>query len=229
MTSDESWPERAASLASRVLSALLAAWRTIRRAAMGLLAVVIIAAVAALVGYALGRHSVAPKPGEEARLDAVIDSLRQVADWERAQRAILEQKQAAAPAVNIVAPGRVEIVPRDPRISPRMVEIPVEVTQALALERQINASLRVEAAAERARADSAERTTKLARAVRNPWLTAALQAGYDWGVQAPMLGADAGIRVSDRLSVHADAQVAMARGAELRSRVYGRWEFWRWP
>ena len=134
----------ASSLASRALAALLAAWRTIRRAAMGLLAIVIIAAVAALVGYALGRHSVAPKPGEEARLDAVIDSLRQVADWERAQRAILEQKQAAAPAVNIVAPGRVEIVPRDPRISPRMVEIPVEVTQALALERQINASLRVE-------------------------------------------------------------------------------------
>lgn len=206
-------------------------------------AIVISAGTVLLIGYGLGRRSVLPKPGEEARLDSVkavlgarSDSLEGVIAWERAQRAILEQKHAAGPQVDVIGPGKVRIRYPDPSLEPRMVDVAPELTATLSLARQINASLRVEldaehqrAETEKARADSAERTTQLARAVRSPWLTAALQAGYDWGVQAPMLGAAAGLRVSDRLSVHADASVALEQRPELRSRVYGQWQFFRWP
>ena len=206
MTADEHEPdeptllERAASLASRVLAALLAAWRMIRRAAMGLLAVAIMLALAGLWGYAYGRHSVAPKPGEEARLDsankrlqATADSARKVAEWEHAQRAILEQRAAALPRVEIREPGVLVIKPvgdgsaLGPAIEPRIVTVPVAVTATLASERAISNSLRtelaavrVEAEAERARADSLSRAVVLARAQRRGFLSdrVVLTVGY---------------------------------------------------
>ena len=155
-------------------------WTKVQRALAWLGAAVIAGGVVFLMGYAVGRHSVAPRPGEEARLDSAVarlahtaDSLRNVAAWEYAQRMILEQKQAAAPVVDVIRPGVVQITPKDPSITPRVVEIPVEVTAALSLERQINASLRVEldatraiAAAQEARADSLARAVVLARASR---------------------------------------------------------------
>lgn len=191
MTSDEHEPEeptllsRVASLAARALSAVLAAWATVRRLAMGMLAVAIMLAVAGLAGFAVGRHSVTPRPGEEARLDtfdkraqAVADSARKVAEWEAAQRAILEQRAAALPRVTIREPGVLVIGPTDQQLAPRVVPVPVEVTQALATERAITASLRVElaavkveAAAERARADSLSRAVVLARSERRGFLS----------------------------------------------------------
>lgn len=190
-TSDE---YRAASLWDRVRAAALRAWGRVQRVLMVLGAMTIIAAVAGLAGFAFGRHSVAPRPGEEARLDsaakawkAVADSARKVAEWEAAQRAILEQKHAALPHVEIREPGVLVITTTDQQLQPRVVPVPVEVTQTLATERAITASLRVELAAvrveaqaERARADSLQRAVVLARGQRRGFLDGrvALTVGY---------------------------------------------------
>ena len=192
IVSDEYEPEREPPW-RRWLSRLLAAWGTIRGVLSLVAAIAIVLALTGLAGYALGRHSVAPKPGEEARLDSAVavlthqrDSLRQVAQWEAATRKILEQKQAAAPRVEIREPGVIVIRPVG-ELEPRVVPVPVEVTQALSLERQINASLRVEldatralAATETARADSLARAVALARAERPGFLSGrvALTVGY---------------------------------------------------
>ena len=205
-------------------------------------AVVIAGGVVLLIGYALGRRSVLPHPGEEARLDSVntslahlADSLRNVAAWEYAQRMILEQKLAAAPAVDVIRPGVVQITPRDPNIAPRVEEIPVEVTAALSLERQINASLRVEldaehrrAEVEKARADSAQRSVVLARATRTPWVTAGLGGGRNLTARAWDVSADAALRLGEHWSIRADLRRALVRDEELRARVYAHRE-WRWP
>ena len=196
-------------------------------------AVVISAGVVLLIGYGLGRRSVLPHPGEEARLDSVVkvlaaraDSLRQVADWERAMRALLEQKQAAGPQIEIREPGVIVIRPVDSSYEPRVVPVPVEVTAALSLERQINASLRVEldaehrrADAERARADSATRAVHLARAVRTDWVTGGVTGGYDpllgaWAVQA-----DAGLRLTDDWSLRASIDQHIRKGEKPRGLV----------
>ncbi|HET7552215.1 MAG TPA: hypothetical protein VFK04_13065 [Gemmatimonadaceae bacterium] len=197
MTADEHEPPVLgwlARLLSRALAASLAAWATIRRAAMGVAAVLIMLALAGLAGYALGRHSVAPKPGEEARLDtfdkriqAVIDSARRTAEWERAQRVIAEQRAAALPRVEIRGPGVVAIGPTAGQLAPRVVPVPVEVTAALDAERRITAALRGELradsvliAAERARGDSLARAVVLARATRPGFLNdrVVLTVGY---------------------------------------------------
>jgi hypothetical protein len=185
----------------------LALWATIRGWLALVGALVIVAAVAALVGYALGRHSVAPHPGEEARLDSAVarltataDSARRVAEWERAQRVIAEQRAAALPRVEIRGPGVVAIGPVgddsmrhsmsgriEPRIEPRIAVVPVEVTAALDAERRVNDALRGELradsvliAAERARGDSLARSVVLARAGRRGWLSdrVVLTVGY---------------------------------------------------
>lgn len=198
-TSDEHEPPVLgwlARLLSRALAASLAAWATIRRAAMGLLAVLIMLALAALAGYALGRHSVAPRPGEEARLDSAVkrltataDSARRAAEWEHAQRVIAEQRSAALPRVEIREPGVVVIRPVGSELEPRVVPVPVEVTAALDAERRISAALRGELradtvliAAERARADSLSRSVVLARAGRRGFLSDRVVVSVGYGI-----------------------------------------------
>lgn len=179
----------------------LALWATIRRGLALVGALVIVGAVAGLAGYAVGRHSVAPHPGEEARLDSAVarlaataDSARRVAEWERAQRVIAEQRAAALPRVEIRGPGVVAIGPAagdrtEPHIEPHIAVVPVEVTAALDAERRINDALRGELradsvliAAERARGDSLARSVVLARAGRRGWLSDRVVLSVGYGV-----------------------------------------------
>lgn len=165
------------------------------------LAAVIVLACAVGAGYAWGRHSVQPAPGRETALQRALDaaamredSLRRVLAVQRATLALLEQRQAAQPTVEVVDSAHVRITPRAPDVksdftsplTPRVVEIPVEVISALESERAMNAALRAIVAtdsaliaAEHARADSAVALSRAAMAERPTfWSRFGVTTGY---------------------------------------------------
>jgi hypothetical protein len=166
-TSDENEGDAPASLSFAWLTA-------VKRWLANLGLVVLVVALAYVFGYCRGRAAVTPAPGRAEQLARTIDSLRTVADSLRpAAEAARVAHAIAAPAadslrrvVQVEAPGRLVVVAG----SPRVVDVPLQVTASLTAERRARdaaeqwaAAEHARAEAERARADSAEVAVEVER------------------------------------------------------------------